>query len=76
VGFTGAEDRCQEQQNLEADTALKKNNRTASGWPQIQNEIKIKRGKQHTYDLKMKFSIENQQEYNRSADVTTLPPSF
>jgi hypothetical protein len=34
-----------------------------------------KRGTTHI-GSKMKFSIENQQEYNRSTKVSALPPSF
>jgi hypothetical protein len=49
--------------------------KTNRGKTQIQNKIEIKRGEQHTVS-KTKFSIDNQQEYNRSTEVTALPPSF
>jgi hypothetical protein len=41
---------------------------------QIQAKIKIKEGKNNTWVTKIGFFIENQQEYNRSTDVTILPP--
>jgi hypothetical protein len=43
-------------------------------WP-APNEI-TRGEQQHMWVTKIDFSIEKQQEYNRSTEVTTLPPSF
>jgi hypothetical protein len=44
--------------------------------PQIQNKLEIIKEEQHTWGTQINFSIEERQEYNRSTEVTALPPSF
>jgi hypothetical protein len=76
-----------ESQTLsEENTELKPSTSGTQARTSAQTKISILRSKlklkskegtaQHTYDLKNEFFIENQQEYNRFAEVTALPSSF
>jgi hypothetical protein len=42
----------------------------------LRHQINGRENEQHTSDIKMIFSIEIKQDYNRSTEVTTLHPSF
>jgi hypothetical protein len=52
------------------DLVLRRDRNTT---PQIQNKIEIIRDEKHTWGTQIDFSIEEQQEYNRSTEVTALP---